>query len=101
MFTWLRLRADVRLVRRVLVVSPMAAWALLFALWFSFLGASESCGPGPLWTSGWFFVPPALALLGFLGRPFIASALASGLALGAWSLFLFLWFFAALGCSGA
>jgi hypothetical protein len=90
-------------MRQALIVFPLAAWGLFALLAFSFAHDSlDTCESHALWTTGWFFLPPLVALPGFAtARPTRAgSVLASSVLLVCWALFGFVWFFAALGCGG-
>jgi hypothetical protein len=90
-------------MRRALIGFPLAAWGVLAALAYSFAHDSyETCASDALWTTGWFFLPPLLALPGFAAtRPARAgSVLASSTLLVGWALFGLVWLFAALGCGG-
>jgi hypothetical protein len=64
-------------VRRRLIAFPLAGWALLAALSFSFAHDQyDTWGSHALWTTGWFFLPPLLALPGFAAaRPYQAGSI--------------------------
>jgi hypothetical protein len=84
------------------VLSPLAGLALWAALSYSFLAdsAPDECHSNAFWTSGWFFLPPLLALPGFLTRrPYAAGSILASLALLAlWGMGLMLWFAVAISC---
>ena len=90
-------------MRRTLIAFPLAAWGLFGALAFSFAHDSyDTCASHALWTTGWFFLPPLLALPGFAtARPARAGSLLALLTLlAAWALFGVVWLFAAFSCGG-
>jgi hypothetical protein len=83
-----------------------AAWLMLGAVMISFLhtpGAADGCQPTALWTRGWFFVPPLVALVGLAlamrRSPRRAIGIgANGLLLALWGAGgLPLWLFLAIG----
>jgi hypothetical protein len=88
-------------VRKGLILFPLAGLALWAALAYSYLASPDACDA--LWTSGWFFLPPLLALPGFLAsRPYAAgSVIASVALLAGWSLSLIFWLISAIGCSAS
>jgi hypothetical protein len=76
------------------------AWLLLGALMFS-LGHSpdggSECHPSALWTSGWFFLPPVLALATLCATRRRVAFVGSGVLLALWVLLLLpFWFLAAI-----
>ena len=90
-------------MRRTLIAFPLVAWALFAALAFSFAHDSyDTCASDALWTTGWFFLPPLLALPGLAAaRPYRAGSILAAVGLlGIWALFFCLWVFAGLGCGG-
>jgi hypothetical protein len=76
------------------------AWLLLGALIYSLghaPGGGGGCRPDALWTRGWFFLPPVLAVFALgVTRRRVASA-GSGALLAVWLLFLLpFWLLAAV-----
>jgi hypothetical protein len=86
--------------RRKLILSPLAGLALWAVLLVSYLGDVEPCDSEAFWTSGWFFLPPLLALPGFFARrPYAAGSIIASLALLAlWGLSFMIWFAVAISC---
>jgi hypothetical protein len=83
-------------------IAAAAGWLLFVAMTISYLRSSDAtCRPTGLWTSWWFFAPPAIgiAAAGLTRMRGIATLLGLALA-GAWALAFPLWMLAAIS-SGA
>ena len=79
-----------------------AGWLLFVAVGISYLRSPEAaCRPTGLWTSWWFFAPPAIGIAAAGLTRMRGAATLLGLSLaGAWTLAFPLWMLAAIA-SGA
>jgi hypothetical protein len=89
-------------IRDAGAIVAAAGWLLFVAVAISYLRSpDEACRPTGLWTSWWFFAPPAIGIAAAALTRMRGAAAALGLSLaGAWALAFPLWMLAAIA-SGA
>ena len=84
---------------RAAVTLTGGAWLLFGALLHSFghsPDAADACHPDALWTGGWFFLPPILAVATLFAARRRVALIGSGALLALWLLALPIWFVLAI-----
>jgi hypothetical protein len=84
-------------------IAAAAGWLLFIAVGISYLRSQDAaCRPTGLWTSWWFFAPPAIGIAAAALTRMRGAATLLGLSLaGAWGLVFPMWMMAGIASGAA